>query len=802
MDRLTAALAVLVQGAGTLWEYAVSFGKVPGPDASSPWDIAFAKRFLSGEAQQQVVKFLNEQEHLLKHTANLLANEKKHPRTENPGTLVSILAGHHSGQQPQAYVPLHPQSLKPEALFPSTTPLDSRQLQAGYRTLWEGFAADCSQLVELGADVTSCIEQLQGLLQHYAWCIPYQLNSPDVSLYDHYRVRAALAACLTGPNPTLPSESQDNQDTPVASLIEGDISGVQRFIYTITSRGAARGLRGRSFYLQLLTEGVARYILRQLGLPASNLIYVGGGHFYLLGPAFAEESLENIREELDRILLGYHDGALYLAVGQTQLTTTDFLAKRFGDKWAEVSRSTGEAKRRRFANLPASVLSEAVFSARGHGGNEDLECQVCHAERSDVQIDQPDDSDDSVRKCELCASLEELGRLLGQSDHLLIAEIAPKAPRHHDWGGLLTQLGMAVGFKRGRVWVRQPVGPVIRGSLLGMSEMPSQELIRQVGLDLHCPLAGWFRPTVNVTPRIGQHQASTFSDMQEVAEGLKRLGVLRMDVDDLGQLFVSRLRAGGQSQEGTLSHAAALSSSLSLFFEGWVGELCRRQENHPRPNSAGDGVEPIYSIYSGGDDLFIVGAWDILPGLAHRIALDLNRYSSGQVHASAGITLHGGKYPLYQAAQEAHSALDSAKDVPGKNAVSFMGECVSWSRWDEVASLKERLLSLIEQDHVGRGLLHTLLRLYAEYQSQKKVIHQRGDGFTRTGRSQVIWGPWMWRGTYLLSRYESRAPEQARAELKAFRDELAHDNFTAIEFVGLAARWVEALTKPEKQTED
>ena len=71
---------------------------------------------------------------------------------------------------------------------------------------------------------------------------------------------------------------------PVALLIGGDISGIQKFIYTIASKKAAKTLRGRSFYLQLLTEAVLRFVLGELELPYTNVIYAGGGHFFLLAP--------------------------------------------------------------------------------------------------------------------------------------------------------------------------------------------------------------------------------------------------------------------------------------------------------------------------------------------------------------------------------------------------------------------------------------------------------------------------------------------------------------------------------------
>ncbi len=60
-------------------------------------------------------------------------------------------------------------------------------------------------------------------------------------------------------------------------LAGGDISGVQEFIYSIPAAGATRQLRGRSFYLQLLTEACAHHLLHETGMPLCNLLYAGGG---------------------------------------------------------------------------------------------------------------------------------------------------------------------------------------------------------------------------------------------------------------------------------------------------------------------------------------------------------------------------------------------------------------------------------------------------------------------------------------------------------------------------------------------
>src|SRR5690606_23450023 len=131
----------------------------------------------------------------------------------------------------------------------------------------------------------------------------------------------------------------------------------------ITAKGAAKGLRGRSLYLQLLTEAIARWILREMGLPITNLVYVGGGHFYMLVPPSEQARLSSVQRDLDELMLRHHDGALYVALGSVPLHAQDFQAATFSAKWREVGQAVGEAKRRRFAEVPG------IFDPRGHGGN-------------------------------------------------------------------------------------------------------------------------------------------------------------------------------------------------------------------------------------------------------------------------------------------------------------------------------------------------------------------------------------------------------------------------------------------------
>ncbi len=853
MDRMTAALAGLLHDIGKFWQRTAagrdqplaagyeSFRRLDDEPhhaygkhgAHATWSAAFVARHVPTalrEVGYAVLYHHNPLDHLSKIVTladRLASGERADEVDKQPRNLLSVFCqiGEDDQSRPEpAYYPLRPLALDEATLFPSKQSEDDA---AAYLQLWEQFERDAAAL-QTQDDAEAYIESMYHLLYRYAWCVPsaFYRSTPDISLYDHSRVTAAVAACLVDFDENkideLLAHIEDDSTTPVAYLVEGDISGVQRFIYTITAKGAAKGLRGRSLYLQLLNEAIARFVLREMGLPITNLIYVGGGHFYLLVPPSEIGRLDAIQDVLDRLLLKHHEGALYVALGKTPLFAANFqirekkgpnallkseAEKDFSAKWHEAGQAVGAAKRRRFANLPE------VFDPHGHGGNEEAECQACHAEREDVVEDA-----EGVRKCVLCVSLEDLGGALGRSQYLALGQVVPADQKPGGWENPLAALGMKVALlddqfeRRVRDWAG-----VERVTVLGLRDFPDASLVNQVSRALRCPVAAGVRYTVNVTPCKGKYEVATFEDMQDASHGLKRLGVLRMDVDDLGYLFGQGFRHKQNGKErnlATLARVASLSSMMALFFEGWVGELCEQVNGKHRrlitvvDEQTGERIEVetdvIYTIYSGGDDLFIVGAWDVLPALANEIRSDLRRFASANpaVHISGGITLHGGKYPLYLAAEDAAGALEGAKDLPDKNALTFLGQPLYWEAWEVVNGYKNELCDLVEQRGVGRSLLHVLQQMHAQYRNMRDALAEQGGLRARNGHDQTVWGPYMWHSAYLLTRLAERSKGDAAQRVKELRDYLSAEDFRAIERVGLAARWAEALTRSEKQTKE
>lgn len=62
-------------------------------------------------------------------------------------------------------------------------------------------------------------------------------------------------------------------------LVKGDLSGIQDYIFSIPSKGAARKLKARSRYVEEKTKAIAKRIKSMY----NNYIelYMGGGNFYL-----------------------------------------------------------------------------------------------------------------------------------------------------------------------------------------------------------------------------------------------------------------------------------------------------------------------------------------------------------------------------------------------------------------------------------------------------------------------------------------------------------------------------------------
>jgi CRISPR-associated protein Csm1 len=184
--------------------------------------------------------------------------------------------------------------------------------------------------------------------------------------------------------------------------------------------------------------------------------------------------------------------------------------------------------------------------------------------------------------------------------------------------------------------------------------------------------------------------------------GAPYLGVLKMDADRLGQAIDTLLQDTADWKSLT-----EFSTRLDRFFaERLDDELARPQWSS------------IYTVFAGGDDLLLVGPWNLLFDYAgHVQTLFRTEFRDRGLTISAGLAIVNPKRPIRRAAQEASALLEQAKTqaAPGekeaRDQFAALGQVWKWENHEVVAHSARCLVRWVEDQAAMRGWLHTLLRL-------------------------------------------------------------------------------------------
>lgn len=722
-----------------------------------------------------------------------LARQDEEPGDPSREPLMSVFSSVRIAERPRpaggwAYC-TQPLALDRNTIFPVPT----EQCQVDYYNLWTRFEEEIGSLQPRTLrDGQTTLTILLALLRKYAWCVPAAVykSEPDVSLADHLKVTAAIAVCVAElGNDKIDrfeeaSEHYRFSDEPTCLLVGGDVTGIQRFLYAVSSEGAAKGLRGRSTYLSLLSEATARLMLRELRLPPTNLLYSSGGHFYVLAPLSVQNRLPQLVHQLTESLLAIHGGELGVVLDAVVLMGQDFSIRtsRLPLRWRELSRRLSEQKHQRFRDV-AQPHFTAVFGPFGGGGIQ-KRCVVCHEEQASFAgFQRLVGEEEGVDKCSLCQSFEILGDDIAKRNAFLVALRRTTPPeRELKWHTALAALGMELWLCDREVLKDKASTNAI------VARLNDTDLAVQEDIPVHD-----FRWLPTFTPM----QNGGILDLEKIADnsdGASYWSALRMDLDNLGQVFQQ-----GLGSSYSLSRVSTLSSMLSLFFEGYLNNVCA-------------GIDPqrkhLYLLYAGGDDLLLVGSWDRVVEAARRVHDEFAAFTccNPSLTVSAGISLHYPKFPLYQAADDSGVNLYAAKhfkhpDGHEKDGFGFFGKTMCWKDFDWLRGWKETLVQLIERGRtdgakevkLSRAFLFklaTISNLVLEQErAEKAVQYSLPELAGLVNRHKA-----MWRLVYHIAR-EHKA---FRGELGQLRNDLWNDNARHLAHLNALVRWVELATRKER----
>lgn len=587
------------------------------------------------------------------------------------------------------------------------------------------------------ADMTG--NELLRILEDTLLYVPSSTNTAehcDISLYDHVKITAAAASAMaryfdaegiTNLKKVCMTENQEWRKKDMFLLVSADFSGIQDFIYRVETKGALRMLRGRSFYLDIVLENAADEILEKLGLTRANLIYCGGGHFYLLADNTEETRslLSGAVRAIDRKLAELFSASLYVAMAWVPVAASELLGGEgngSGDPFRRVGEALSSAKQKRYdADMLRELFDErSALNATETGTRE---CTLCHRSVPETQLEEylaPDTGKGPIAVCGTCNSLYALGKEIIDGGKPIYA--VTKEPCGH---------ALPLPSPFGETW------------LSAMSEeeaMTKEGSLRRIYVKNRSGTSEYMATRLWVGEYIAREPSGVpldFADMARASggeeSGIKRLGILRADVDGLGAAFIAGLPANVR----TLSRQAALSRSMSMFFKWIINKVCKKE--------LPEGQKPFYLfqdkkgmprkvhiVYSGGDDLFLAGAWDDLLEFAVDLREAFGRYTNGKLSFSAGLGLFSPSYPILKMAADAGELEDAAKHREGKDSIALFGgdaPVFSWTEFtkevcgEKLQFLKDNLkLTGINEAEpgaekklpVGKSLLYRLLTLLRE----------------------------------------------------------------------------------------
>ncbi|OAQ15413.1 CRISPR-associated protein Csm1 [Bibersteinia trehalosi Y31] len=514
-------------------------------------------------------------------------------------------------------------------------------------------------------------------------CQIYLGNMPsdyakDISFYDYHKSVTALATALYAWEKSL-----DKVENNEFCLIQGDFFGIQDFIFSggsETNKKAAKLLRGRSFQVSLFTELAALRVLQACGLPSTSQIMNAAGKFLIIAPntQAVKTAIENVKKELNDWFVKHTYGLIGLGIATKSASQNDFMGDNFGKLRDSLFAELETIKLQRLDLLDTENPTESVL-------NVDYGNKVCRF-NSYFPANENDESD-------LSADQITIGEHLVKKDRILICDENAHIAENED----STVLKMIIfGYKVVFTRKEELSGQFGKVKPFRFWDFELPEKVDEAIWH------GYARRYINgYVPHKGQ-EIIPFDELAELhriendkgeKQGQIALMTLKGDVDNLGTIFQKGF------EKPNLAKMAALSRQMNQFFSLWLPAVCAEK------------FQQMYTVFAGGDDFFLIGPWKQTQELAYEMQQAFAKYVAENkgIHFSAGMVMTKLGMPVPQMGELAEEALEQAKDVDGKNAVTIYQQSVSWHTWQSLQQAKDEIERLAENYAISTAYLYSLI---------------------------------------------------------------------------------------------
>jgi CRISPR-associated protein Csm1 len=632
--------------------------------------------------------------------------------------------------------------LSPYDIFPQSSneirEIESEQASKDYRELFFNFTNALEKLSHK-ENVPLWFEHFDSLFMIYASHIPAATVGnivPDISLYDHSKTTSAIASALYQYHKETNSitvEAIKDYEPKKFLLISGDFYGIQDFIFAeggSTGKASAKLLRGRSFYISLLSELAGDMLCRELALPASSVILNAAGKFTILAHNINETKtkVEEIEGKINDWLIKSFFGQSSIGFSTVEASCNDFVRGKFSALWQKLSKA---ADKKKYSKFNLVQYGGCVKTYLDSFDNELGICPFCSKRPADKTAEVKD-----AYACKICRDHVYVGENLVKEDRIAITTLDADLQRERllepifgqyqvsfKVSGKLNQLSQSsqllkcwdIGISDKGEAAKDVTARFINGYVPAYenedlhddryfagrkSEKKKLEMIDQIKADKDKSI-----------PKSFAHiavKALNFTDNLNKFKGIEALGILKADVDNLGLLFACGIR----EERLTLSRLATMSRQMNNYFSIFLPYKLKTDER----------FQNIYTVFAGGDDLFLIGAWNRIIDFAGFLHDSFKEYAcrNEQITISAGVALHKPNTPVLTFAETSENALEKSK-MSGRDRVTIFGETAKWIDFIKLQEVKHTIENWLDSEKINNAMLFRVNELIEMRRQESEI---------------------------------------------------------------------------------
>jgi|Deesub1362A_J573_1020465.scaffolds.fasta_scaffold00319_33 CRISPR-associated protein Csm1 len=653
--------------------------------------------------------------------------------------------------------------LSPINLFPkdrdAVIPNDDDKAQTDYKNLFSKF---CNALegLEHKDNIPLWFEHFDSLFMIYGSCIPSATVGdviPDISLYDHSRITSAIASAIYLyhlETDSLTIDKITDYSDKKFLIVSGDFYGIQDFIFSYggsTGKESAKLLRGRSFAVSILSELTADMLCKRIGLPFPAIILNAAGKFTILAPNTSKirDTVQQVESEVNNWLFNHYYGQVSIGISaHVEASCNDFVSKNFGDLWDKVSTAI---EKKKFSKIDLEKYGGAITDYLDNFNNtlNSPLCPFCGKRPSSEQVENDRVLGDVKSSCKICRDHIYIGSRLTKKTKIAITttdadlygeglsepilgnyqlsfDVTGKLQKLSSTGKLIKYWdiatptegdigneGITVKFINGYVPKYSKEDNYDERLLSGKKrDKTKEELIEAIKEDHPKTFLHIAKTALNPA---GENNKFT---------GIEALGVLKADVDHLGLIFSCGLKKEMQ----TLSRLAALSRNLNCYFSIFL----------PYTLSTNENFKNIYTVFGGGDDLFLIGPWNKIIEFSDFLNDSFKNYvcQNQDITLSTGISINKPDEPVRNLAEKSEQALKASKHK--RNMISIFGETFTWDDFKELLQIKRTIKSWLDAQIINNAMLFRL-NTFIEMRKKEEGLKNRKGHFSMEDLECLKW---------------------------------------------------------------